>query len=346
MPNEDAASPIPADNPVVVEVTRGDMVESRHRAAYAVCDGEGRVILSGGDTQCPVYARSALKPVQAIALVETGAAEAFALGDGEIALACASHAGEPRHVETVAAWLTRLGLSESDLECGPQLPTHEASAEHLLRAGDKPNQLHNNCSGKHAGFLTVARHLGWEPKDYIRLEHPVQQRLLGILESMTGLDLSDAAKGIDGCGIPVIGVPLGNLALAMARFADPYDQPEGRQTAVRRIAQAMAAEPFMVAGSGRFCTEVMQATAGRALVKTGAEGVYCGALPAEGLGIALKVDDGATRAAENLMARLLSRLGVLDEATLARLSARLERPLFNRAGRKVGVVRRATENPF
>lgn len=346
MPNEDASSPIPADNPVVVEVTRGDMVESRHRAAYAVCDGEGRVILSGGDYQRPVYARSALKPIQAIALVETGAAEAVGLSDAEIALACASHSGEPRHVKTVAAWLARLGLSESDLECGPQLPPHAASAADLLRAGQEPNQLHNNCSGKHAGFLTVAKHLGWETKGYIRLEHPMQQRLLGILESMTGLDLSDAAKGFDGCGIPVIGIPLGNLALAMARFADPYDQPEARQAAVRRIARAMTAEPFMVAGSGRFCTEVMEATAGRALVKTGAEGVYCGALPAEGLGIALKVDDGATRAAENLMARLLSRLGVLDEASLARLSARLEEPLFNRAGREIGVVRRTAENPF
>jgi L-asparaginase II len=346
MPNEDAASPIPTDNPVAVEVTRGDMVESRHRAAYAVCDGEGRVVLSSGDYRRPVYARSALKPIQAIALVETGAAEAFGLGDPEVAVACASHAGEPRHVETVAAWLAKMGLGEADLECGAHLPFHEASAVGLLRAGEEPSQLHNNCSGKHTGFLCVARHLGYETKGYIRLDHPVQQRILGILESMTGLDLSDAARGIDGCGIPVIGIPLGNLALAMARFADPYDQPEARQAAVGRIARAMAAEPFMVSGSGRFCTEVMQTTDGRALVKTGAEGVYCGALPEAGLGIALKVDDGATRAAENLMARLLHRLDALDEKSLARLSAPLEPPLFNRAGRKVGTVHRAADSPF
>jgi L-asparaginase II len=246
----------------------------------------------------------------------------------------------------VAAWLATLGLGEPDLECGPQLPSHEASAVQLLRAGEEPSQLHNNCSGKHSGFLSVAKHLDTATKGYIRLDHPVQQRVLGILESMTGLDLSEAAKGIDGCGIPVIGIPLGNLALAMARFADPYDQPEARQAAVHRIARAMAAEPFMVAGSGRFCTDVMQATEGRALVKTGAEGVYCGALPDAGLGIALKVDDGATRAAENLMARLLHRLGALDKAALGRLSAPLERPLFNRAGREIGALRRAADCPF
>jgi L-asparaginase II len=244
-------------------------------------------------------------------------------------------------VAAVGDWLARLGLSEADLECGAHLPLYEPAAEDLLRRGDRPSQLHNNCSGKHAGFLATALHLGHPTKGYIRHEHPVQQRILGLLESLCGLDLSQAPRGIDGCGIPVIGIPLGNLALAMARFADPHDQPEARRAAVARIAEAMAEAPFMVAGSGRFCTQVMEATAGKALIKTGAEGVYCGALPDLGLGLALKVDDGATRAAEVLMAQLLHRLGVLDEAALSALPAALDRPLQNRAGRLVGHVRKA-----
>ena len=330
-------------NPLLVEVTRGNLVESRHRAAFAVSDAEGRIVLSAGDYERPVYARSSLKPIQAIPLLETGAAAAFDLGDAEIALACASHNGEPRHVECVAAWLERLGLGEEDLECGPHMPYHEGSMIRLLKSGAAPNRMHNNCSGKHSGFLTVARHLGHPTRGYIGLEHPVQQRILGVLESMSGLDLSNAPKGIDGCGIPVIAMPLGNLALAFARFADPEDQPDARQAAVKRIGAAMAADPFMVAGSERFCTAMITATRGRALVKTGAEGVFCGALPELGLGFALKTDDGARRAAENLTARLLHRLGVLDEANLAALANPLAPILRNRAGTEVGEVRRPAD---
>jgi L-asparaginase II len=326
-------------NPVLVEVTRGNMVESRHRASFAVTDSSGRVVLSAGAVERPIYGRSAIKPLQAIALVESGAAEAFELGDQEIALACASHNSEPRHVETVIAWLARIGCGVEDLECGPHLPGNEAAMIALLRAGGEPTRAHNNCSGKHSGFLTVARHTGVPTKGYIAYEHPVQQRVLGILETMTGLDLGDAARGIDGCGIPVIGIPLGNLALAMARFADPADQPEVRQAAIARIRRAMAAEPFMVAGTDRFCTDVMAASHGRALVKTGAEGVYCGAVPELGLGIALKVDDGAARGAEQLMGRLLRRLEVIDDEAAARLSGLLDPQIFNRAGLAVGEVR-------
>ena len=341
----DAPPPKPCD-PILVEVTRGDMVESRHAAAYAVCDTEGRVVLSAGDYERPVYARSAIKPLQAIPLVESGAAEAYGLSDAEVALACASHGGEPRHVEAVAAWLERLGLGEGDLECAAHLPSYAPAMIELLQASEEPNQLHNNCSGKHTGFLTLAKHLGHPTKGYIRYEHPVQQRILGVLEVMTGLDLSAAPRGIDGCGIPTIGIPLGNMALAMARFAAPADQPESRQAAVARIHRAIAAEPFMVAGSGRFCTRVIEASGGRALVKTGAEGVYCGAVPSMGLGIALKVDDGAGRAAENLMARLLHRLEVIDDATAASIGGFLESPVENRAGLEVGYTRKAVDAPF
>ena len=334
-------TPTRGANPVLVETTSGAMVESRHRGAFAVVDVEGRVGASAGDTERPIYARSAIKPLQAIPLVESGAAEAFGLGDGEIALACASHRGEPRHIETVTAWLTRIGCSVADLKCGAHPPTDARALAELLGARGTPNAAHNNCSGKHSGFLTLARHLGLPTRGYIRFEHGVQQRVLGTLEVMTGLDLGGAARGIDGCGIPVIAVPLGNLALAMARLADPADQPEPRQVACARIRAAMAAEPFMISGTGGFCTRVISETAGRALVKTGAEGVFCAALPEPGLGIALKIDDGAGRAAEVVMAGLLARFGLLDAAH------ELCAPqLRNRAGTEVGELRPPADGPI
>ena len=336
----DRAAAVRAANPVLVEVTRGDMVESRHRAAFAVADAQGRVVASAGDIERPVYARSAIKPLQAIPLVESGAAAAFGLSDAEIALACASHRGEPRHVETVTAWLARIGCSIEDLECGAHPPYHAASHRALIAAGEQPGAVHNNCSGKHAGFLTLARHLNAPTAGYIRIEHAVQQRVLGLLEVMTGLDLGAAPRGLDGCGIPVIGISLGNLALAMARLADPQDQPEARQAACARIRGAIAAEPFMVSGTGGFATRVMAKTQERALIKGGAEGFYCGALPELGLGIALKVDDGAGRAAEVVMAALLARFGIGEAERELRAQ-----PLRNHAGTEVGELRPPADSP-
>jgi len=335
-----------AANPMTVEVTRGPIVESRHRAAFTVADNSGRVVLRAGDIERPVYARSAIKPLQALALLESGAAEAYGLGDAEIALACASHNAEQRHVDTVLVWLTRIDCTVDDLECGPQQPAREDDLTALIRAGQEATAAHNNCSGKHAGFLTAARHLGHPTKGYIDYAHPVQQCILGILEGMTGLDLADAPRGIDGCGIPVIGMPLGNLALAMARLGQPSDQPETRQAACARICDAMAAEPFMVAGSERFCTRVMQVTGRQALIKTGAEGVYCGTLPELGLGVALKVDDGAGRAANVLMGHLLQRLEVLGPEESAALSDVLTPPILNRANLEVGEIHPAAPGPF
>jgi L-asparaginase II len=325
--------------PIEVEVTRGGAVESRHWVSAVVVDTEGRVVLRAGETVEPVYGRSAIKPLQALGFVESGAAAAIGASDAEVALACASHSGEARHVAGVAAWLERIGCSGADLECGPHLPYHPEAAARMLRAGETPGAIHNNCSGKHSGFLSLARHQGWETAGYVDFAHPVQQRVLGILESMTGLDLSHAPRGIDGCGIPTIAIPLGNMALAMARLAVPDDQPERRQAACARIRAAMAAEPFMVGGSDSFCSKVMAAAKGKALVKTGAEGVYCGAFPELGLGVALKCRDGATRGAEAAIGHLLGRLGVLDEAETAALSGLLEPDIANRAGRLVGKIR-------
>ncbi len=335
-----------AANPLLVEVTRGSMVESRHRASVAVCDAAGKLVRHWGDIGRPVYARSAIKPLQALPLIETGAADAFGLTPAEIALACASHSGEKRHVDTVRAWLARIGLSDADLECGPQPPFHNREAMTRIDGGDDRAALYNNCSGKHAGFLTTAVHKGEKTRSYIRPEHPVQQRILGALEQICGLELGAAPKGIDGCGIPVIGIPLGNTAMAMARLADPARLPDRRAAAARRIVAAMLAEPFMVAGSNRFSTRVMTALGDRVALKGGAEGVYVAILPKHGLGIAVKCDDGAARGAEAAMAMTLCHLGIVGEDEATKLADLLFPPIENRAGLVVGRVRRAAEAPF
>ncbi|MPY70543.1 MAG: asparaginase [Alphaproteobacteria bacterium] len=334
------------DNPILVEVTRGALVESRHRAAVAVTDAHGRVVLSVGNVGRPVYPRSAIKPIQALPLIETGAAETFGVTEAEIALACSSHNGEVAHVDIVTAWLRRLGLSVGDLECGASLPATEAAQRALFASGGRATAAHDNCSGKHAGFLTVAKRLGAPTRGYVGYAHPVQQRVLGVLEQMTELDLGEAPRGTDGCGIPVIGIPLGNLALAMARLAYPHDQPEARQAACVRVRRAMAAHPFLVAGTGRFCTRVIEASGGRVLAKTGAEGVYCAALPEAGLGIALKIDDGTRRAAELLTGAVLGHLGALDAAARTALADALHPAILSRAGLPVGEIRLAAGAPF
>ena len=331
-------------DPLWVEVTRGTdttngVTESRHRVSAVVVDAEGRVVFRAGDPTQAVFPRSSIKPIQALALVESGAAEAHGCSDREIALACASHGGERAHVETAADWLARIGCGEGDLECGSHLPSDWDAAVALLQTGQAPNQLHNNCSGKHSGFLTLARHRNWPTKGYIDHGHPVQQSVLGLLESMCGLDLSEAPWGIDGCGIPTFAIPLANIALAMARLGLPDDQPERRQAACARVRRAMAAHPLLVAGHGRFCTRVIRRTEGRALVKTGAEGVYAACFPELGLGAALKAEDGATRAAEAAMGCLLAHLEILSGDDTADLADLLEAPVVNRVGRRVGRIR-------
>lgn len=327
--------------PLIVEVTRGTLVESRHRCVAAVAGPDGGVVKSWGDIEQPIYGRSAIKPLLALPLVETGAADAFGLGDAEIALACASHSGEPRHVETVRVWLRRIGLSAADLECGAHMPYDEPSMRALVRAGEAPDAAHNNCSGKHTGFLTTAVHVGEPTKGYIRYEHPVQQRLLGVLEQTCGLDLSEAPRGIDGCGIPTIGIPLGNTAMAMARLADPVELPAERASAARRVVAAMMAEPYMVGGRGEFTSELMDRAGGKLALKPGAEGVYVAILPGLGLGICVKAEDGTSRAAQVAVGHILEELGVFTAEEHQALRERLTPPVVNRAGLEVGRIRPA-----
>ncbi|MBB6253552.1 asparaginase [Nitrospirillum iridis] len=328
-----------SDAPILVEVTRGAMVESRHRGRVVVVDAAARVVAHWGDMDGLVYPRSSNKALQAIPLIESGAADAYAVTDEELALACASHQGEAMHTERVAAWLGRLGLSAGDLECGAHLPTHEPTAASLLAAGRTPTALHNNCSGKHTGFLAVAKHKGEKLAGYVRYQHPVQQRILGVIEQVTGQDLSRAPWGVDGCSIPTIGLPLGALALGMARLADPDGLPDRRAEAVMRLRRAWAAHPELVGGTGNFDTEVMRAANSAVLLKSGAEGVCCAVLPEHGLGIALKIEDGAPRAAGPAMAAVLKRLGVLPDTVWDGVAHLAVAPVTSRRGDTVGEIR-------
>lgn len=337
---------IDAGNPVLVEVTRGTVVESRHRGSIAVVDGRGRIAHQVGDVAAAVYPRSAIKPLQALILVESGAADRFGLGDKELALACASHRGETVHTEAVAAWLDRVGLSPSDLECGAHLPYDPRTMEALLRANGQASTLHNNCSGKHSGFLTATLHLGLPIKGYIQPEHPLQQKLYRLIEEMGGESLAATGRGTDGCGIPVFGVPLRALARAFARLDDHADLSPERARAATRILAAMAAQPVMVSGHGNFVTRVMEVAGDSIRIKSGAEGVYCAVLVGRGLGVAVKIDDGAGRAAEVAMAAALRRLGAFTPDQERVLADFLEVPIRNVAGRHVGTIRPVAEAPF
>ncbi|WP_193186387.1 asparaginase [Nisaea sediminum] len=325
--------------PLLIEVTRGDMVESVHRGIVSVVDASGKDVLRLGDVERPTYPRSAIKPLQTLPVIESGAADAFNLSEAEIALCCASHAGEPIHTDKVVPWLARLGLSVDDLECGPQLPYSEKAAHALIRAGTEPTRAHNNCSGKHSGMLTTAVHLGEPTKGYTAADHPVQTRLIELIGEMGGMDLSRTARGVDGCGIPVFGAPLRGIAYAMARFAAPDGLSPERAAACRRVAKACAANPLMLSGTGQFNSVVLAETGESCILKGGAEGYYTAAIPEKGLGVAIKIDDGAGRASHAAVLAVLVRLGVIDEAQKARIEAACSQEVRNWAGTLVGFIR-------
>jgi L-asparaginase II len=326
-------------NPVLVEVLRGSRVESTHRGAVAVVDADGATVLSLGDVAQPVFPRSAVKALQALPLVESGAADRYGLGDEELAIACGSHSGEPAHVAVVERMLARAGLDASALECGVHRPSHSPSADALTRAGGAASALHNNCSGKHAGFLCVARHLGAEHRGYVAPNHPVQRAVRSTIAELSGVTLGADQCAVDGCSVPTWAVPLANLAQAFARFGSGRRISTARTEAAARLRAACARQPFFVAGTGRFATVAMERLRERAFVKGGAEGVFCCALPDQGLGIAVKCDDGAGRAAEATMAELMIRLLPLDSDERAMLERFAQPAISNWNGTAVGRLR-------
>ncbi len=295
-------------DPVLVEVTRGARVESAHRGAAIVVDAKGAVVFEAGAVDLPIYPRSAVKALLALPMVESGAAERLRLTDAEIALSCSSHSGEEDHVATAASMLAKAGRDGTCLECGTHWPSYDVAARALAAAGKSPSALHNNCSGKHSGFICLACDRGDDPKGYVQPDHPTMKVITAALADMSSTKLDEGNRAVDGCSIPTYAIPLRALALAFARFGSGQGMQADRAAAARRIRAAVAAQPRMVAGTNRFDTKVIAALGERAFVKGGAEGVHCAALPELGLGIAVKVDDGAGRAADVVTAALIARL--------------------------------------
>lgn len=295
----------------LVQLWRGGMLESTHRGHIVVCDEAGQVVQAWGDPERIIFPRSSCKMIQALPLVESGAADAAGLTDAHLALSCASHQGQQLHVDMAGRWLADLGLGETDLRCGAHEPYDRTERNRLIRADEAPCQLHNNCSGKHSGFLTANKHLRGG-SEYIEIDHPLQRAIRAATEEVTGETV--AGYGIDGCSAPNFAMSLAGLGRAMARFAVASEGGDTRQRAMARLRRSMAAHPDLVAGDGRACTELMQAMGGKVALKTGAEAVFVAMLPEQKLGIAMKIEDGNTRASEAALVGVLTMLGALDPA--------------------------------
>lgn len=323
--------------PVLAELWRGGHLESLHRGHVVVAGPGGDIVAAWGSPAAEIFPRSSVKALQALPLIESGAAARAGLGPPQLALACASHVAAPRHVAAVRAWLSALELSEGDLACGPMTPRDADERATLRAAGAQPGPVHSPCSGKHAGFLTRAREAGGT-EGYLDPAHPVQRAALAAFEEMTGAPT--IGQGVDGCSAPAFRCTVAGLAHAAQRLAAPAGIGAARTGAVRALTGAMVSHPDLVAGDGRPATVLMQAAAGRAVVKDGSEGVYLAALPEAGLGVAVKIADGAPRAADAAIAALLVRLGVVA-ADDPRVAALLSAEVRDLRGTPVGRFRAA-----
>ncbi|MDD4146492.1 MAG: asparaginase [Clostridia bacterium] len=323
----------------IAEVTRGDLVESIHRGAVAVVDRSGKIIASAGDPGYLTYFRSAAKPLQVLPVVESGAAEHFALDLKEVALMTGSHSGEAEHCATVLRILQKIGLGPEALQCGAHLPLNKLSSKALLAKGLEPTALHCTCSGKHAGMLTLARYRDLSVEDYFRSEHPVQQEMLQTVAEMAGLACAQISLGVDGCGVPVFALPLEKMASAYARLAAPEGLTETRKEACELVKKAMTAHPFMVGGTNRLDTDLLKATGDKFIAKFGAEAVYCVGVPAKGWGIALKIEDGNERALAPVILSVLEQLGLLTVEEKEKLANYQRRRLENNRGEIIGEIK-------
>jgi len=344
------AQPCPV---LLLEVTRGPIVESRHYGHAAVVDSSGRLLYQAGDPHLVTYLRSSAKPIQAIPIIESGAAERFGLDDKDLALICASHSAAEEHTSRVLSMLEKIGAEESALKCGPHLPFDPETAAGMQREGQAPTARHSNCSGKHTGMLALARQMRVSLEGYLEPTHTVQQRVIEAVSDVCGVAAEDIAIGVDGCGVPVFGMPLERMAYGFARLADPSGLVRTRGQAAARLRDAMRANPYLVAGKGRLDYDLMQAAGDRLVSKGGAEGVHCiGVLPgkatrvsepyrSQGIGIAVKADDGANRGSVSTALEVLRQLGVLEESQLAMLATYRVGPVKNLAGRVVGELRPA-----
>ncbi len=321
----------------MIEVWRGPLLECTHSGHAVICDASGRIVDAWGNPDAVIYPRSSYKMVQALPLIESGAADAAGLTTEQLALACASHSGAEIHTGRVLRWLSELGLNDADLRCGAHWPADIEARNRLVRDHSEPCQIHNNCSGKHAGFLTWCKHSRTGP-EYVEISHPLQRAIRAAVEELT--ELESPGYGYDGCSAPNFATTVHGLARAMAHFARSDEGSSSRDRAASRLVEAMLRHPELIAGEGRACTELMRAMDGKVAVKTGADGVFVGILPEKKLGLALKITDGGPRAQDAAIAALLIHLGVLerDHPAARRRINTVER---NWRGLETGTIRAA-----
>jgi L-asparaginase II len=319
----------------MAELWRGGLLESTHLGHAVLCDEAGQVVQAWGNPDRIIFPRSSCKMIQALPLVESGAADAYGLTPAHLALSCASHQGEALHVNMAGDWLKGIGLGEPDLRCGSHEPYDKPERDRLIGNHEAPCQLHNNCSGKHSGFLTATKHLKAGP-EYLELDHPLQRAIKAATEEVTAE--SSAGYGIDGCSAPNFAMSVAGLARGMANFAKAREDGSVRERAMHRLTRAMAAHPDLVAGNGRSCTELMRAMDGRVSLKTGAEAVFVAIIPEQKLGLAIKIEDGNARASEAALVGILTHLGLLDAAH-PMAQKRLPAPQTNCRGTRTGELR-------
>ena len=320
-----------------VVVTRGSIVESHHRVHAAVVDGSGRLIGSARSPDTVAHWRSCAKPFQVMPLLASGGFDRAGWGDDQLALACASHGGEPEHVEIVEGMLASIAMEEGDLACGPSEPLAQRGLKLLRDSGSRATRLHNNCSGKHAGMLAHAHTSGWPSFGYERQDHPVQKDCLATVAKWTGVEAGRIVQAVDGCGCVVFALPLEPMARAFAALAVSARTDE----LTSRIVHAMRTRPFLLGGTERFDTALIEATEGRVIAKIGAEGVHTVAILDEGIGIAVKVEDGSPRAQFPAVLSALQHYGALPQELPPRLADFMHRALRNTRGEVVGEVRPA-----
>ena len=327
--------------PSTIDVYRGDLIESRHHVSLAVVRADGELVGSSGDPHLTAFWRSCAKPFQAMPMIVSGAADAYAFGPDALALACASHNGEERHVALARQMLAASGSSESDLVCGPHASLNERVAKTMASNGEQPTRAHNNCSGKHAAMIGFARHEGWDHARYADAGSEVQRACLAEVAVWAGLPVASVPHATDGCGVPSFALPLSAMALAWARLASAaagdriHGLPKESQKAAVRLVEGVVAHPFLIAGSDRLDTDLIAASNGRILAKVGAEGVYCAAIPEHRYGIALKVEDGATRC---LGPALLGLLDTLIPGEVPALESHRTCEIRNTLGNVVGHI--------
>ncbi len=326
-------------NPVLAELARNGWVENRHRGAFCIYDDKGNIIAAIGDIKRAIFPRSAIKSMQALALFSSGAVEKFGLNETDIAIAVASHHGETEHIAAVSSLLKKIGSTENDLQCGAHVPTNRKARNQLFSTGAKPGAIHNNCSGKHAGMLAVAKALGVSSDDYWLLDHPVQKLVKTSIEEVLGEKLSSNHCGTDGCSIPTFAAPLKSFGIGFARMATGKGFDDLTKGSIKTIFDAASNHPFLIGGTGVFDSEVMQVFEGNLVCKIGAEGVFCGAIRNLGLGFALKCDDGNMLAAEIMIAAILLKYASPDAVQRDFLLKRSEKTLQNWRGLEVATMR-------